>query len=200
MTTVTADLAPRIVEEEGRIARISQTFLGLLVLAFAVTHAVETFAGPADRAVLEERTMAWVSGWRTSPDEPFNLDAFSHIYARDDTFSSLDFGRPHHGFSDWDTAAAYYWEFMAVPETWRLTPGDDLNVTIRDNVAWTTLSLSGRGTMADGSVLDMPEARVTLIFERRGDEWLIVHEHGSSALPFPDEQTTREILERIGRE
>ena len=200
MTTIAVDLSPRIAFKKGHIAWISQTLLGLFLLAFTVTHAVETFAGPADRTALEERTMAWVTGWRTSPEEPFDLDAFSHIYAQDDTFSSLDFGRPHYGFSDWQTAAAYYGEFMAVPETWRLTAGDDLNVTIRNNVAWTTLSLSGRGTMVDGSVLDMPEARVTLIFERRDDEWLIVHEHGSSALPFPDEQTTREILERIGRQ
>lgn len=148
----------------------------------------------SDRANIEQRTLAWVEGWRTSPEAPFALESVEALYARDETFSSFDFARPHDGFSDWATAARYYRKFMALPETWRLEAGNDLRVQQRGTVAWSTVSLKGRGTLADGTVIDMPEARVTLIFEKRDGEWLIVHEHGSSALPFPDEAGLKAIL------
>ena len=147
-----------------------------------------------DEATIRARTLDWVASWRTSPEAPFDLDAVSHIYAKDDSFSSFDFGRPHDGFSSWAPADAYYRKFMTVPKVWRLEPNDDLRIRIRGGVAWSTVSLSGSGEMPDGTPIEMPEARVTLIFEKRDDAWLIVHEHGSSAPPFPDEETTKRLL------
>ena len=147
-----------------------------------------------DQDLIRDRTLAWVASWRTSPEAPFDLDAVSHIYARDETFSSFDFGRPHDGFANWDSAQAYYRKFMTVPKVWRLDANDDLRVTIRGDVAWSTVSLIGSGELPDGTPIAMPEARVTLILEKRDGDWLIVHEHGSSALPFPDEETTRRFL------
>ena len=135
-----------------------------------------------------------MDGWHTSPERPFDLDRIASLYARDESFSSFDFGRPHDGFQDWASASAYYREFMKIPRSWRLEPGDDLRVHVRGDVAWTTLSLRARGELRDGRVIDAPEARVTLIFERRGSAWLIVHEHGSSALPFPSPQDTTALL------
>ncbi|MEM8794492.1 MAG: nuclear transport factor 2 family protein [Pseudomonadota bacterium] len=143
---------------------------------------------------ITNRTITWIEGWRTSPDAPFNLDAFRHIYAQDDRFSSFDFGRPHDGFTDWATAEAYYRKFMTVPANWRLEPTAAIEVTIRGNVAWSTVPLHATGSMPDGTEFDFPECRVTLIFEKDGDDWLIVHEHGSSPLPFPDEETTKAML------
>ena len=147
-----------------------------------------------DQKTIRDRTLDWVRSWRTSPGTPFDLDAVSHIYARDETFSSFDFGRPHDGFSDWATADAYYRKFMTVPKTWRLDANGDVRTHIRGAIAWSTVPLRGSGTMHDDTPIAMPEARVTLIFEKRGEDWLIVHEHGSSALPIPDEETTRRFL------
>ena len=147
-----------------------------------------------DELIIRDRTLDWVRSWRTSPEQPFDLDAFAHIYARDETFSSFDFGRPHDGFASWPPADAYYRKFMTVPKVWRLDANDDLRIHIRGIVAWSTVSLRGSGAMHDDTPIAMPEARVTLIFERRGADWLIVHEHGSSALPIPDEETTRAFL------
>ncbi len=147
-----------------------------------------------DQDTIRARTLAWVHSWRTSPDAPFDLDAAAYLYARDETFSSFDFGRPHDGFSSWAPAEAYYRKFMSLPKVWRLDANDDLRVQVRNDIAWSTVSLRGSGEMADGTPIAMPEARVTLIFEKREDQWLIVHEHGSSALPFPDEHTTKRFL------
>ena len=156
------------------------------VAASAAVDAVDNppFAN-SDRAQIIERTRSWIESWRTNPSEPFNLDNFRHIYAQDETFSSFDFGRPHDGFRDWASAQAYYRKFMTVPKVWWLKANDDLKVHMSGNIAWSTISLTGGGETRDGTLIEMPEGRVTLILEKRGDQWLIVHEHGSSALPFP---------------
>lgn len=63
-------------------------------------------------------------------------------------------------------------------------------------MAWSTVPLHASGSMSDGTEFDFPQSRVTLIFEKDDDDWLIVREHGSSALPFPDENTARLMLDR----
>ncbi|MEM9761418.1 MAG: nuclear transport factor 2 family protein [Pseudomonadota bacterium] len=135
-----------------------------------------------------------MASWRTSPEAPFDLDAVSHLYAQDETFSSFDFGRPPDGFQSWAPADAYYRKFFAVPKVWRLEPNDDLRVHIRGDFAWSIVSLTGGGEMPDGRPIAMPEARVTLILERRDGDWLIVHEHGPSALPIPDDETAKRFI------
>ena len=158
-------------------------------VAEAVTH-----ADPSDDvAAVKARTLAWVKGWHTAPETPFDIDTVARLYAKD-TFSSFDFGRPSQGFQDWPKAAAYYQRFMELPRTWDLSPLGTPSVTIRGNIAWATLALEGRGTLADGAELHMLEARVTLIFERIDGVWLIVHEHGSQALAFPDAATLSDML------
>lgn len=148
-----------------------------------------------DHATLSAKTLAWVAGWHSSPDAPFSLDQISDLYVQDHRLFSYDFGRPHDGVEGWAKAAPYYEGFMAIPKRWALTPGEDLRVTLQGDIAWTTLSLSGSGETRDGSPIDLPEARVTLIFERQDDgNWLIVHEHGSAAIPFPDPETTSRLL------
>lgn len=148
-----------------------------------------------DRETLAELTFAWVAGWRTSPEEPFTIDRISHLYIKDHGLFSYDFGRPHKGVEGWEQASRYYAGFMAIPSRWKLTPGDDLRVTVNGDIGWATLSLSGEGALPNGDPIELPEARVTLIFERQiGGEWLIVHEHGSVSVPFPDEESTLELL------
>ncbi|HIC81993.1 MAG TPA: hypothetical protein EYH07_20065 [Kiloniellaceae bacterium] len=148
-----------------------------------------------DRATLEAKTRAWVAGWHTSPEAPFAIEQIADLYVQDHRLFSYDFGRPHYGVEGWDKAAPYYAGFMAIPRRWTLTSGEDLRVTVQGDIAWTTLSLAGSGETQDGAPIDLPEARVTLIFERQDDgDWRIVHEHGSAAIPFPDAVTTRRLL------
>lgn len=164
-------------------------------ISVALFGAVTVEAKPsADLAAITQQTHTWVQSWRTSPEQPFDLDAFSHLYAQDSSFSSFDFGRPAAGFQDWQSAQRYYRQFMQVPVRWWLKANNDLHITQHGHIAWATVSLSGGGQMRDGTTLSMPEARVTLIFEKRAGQWLIVHEHGSAALPFPSSNQVADML------
>ena len=121
-------------------------------------------AKAADVAAVEERTHDWISGWRTSPQRPFSLQGLEHIYARDETFTSLDFGRPHGGFDNLASAATYYEKFMAVPHRWKLDATTKPRVFVRGLVAWSKVSLRAEGELRDGAKISAPESRVTLIF------------------------------------
>ena len=147
-----------------------------------------------DVDAVRRQTLAWISGWRTSPEKPFSLRDFEHIYVRDEGFSSLDFGRPHDGFDDWASAAAYYAKFMAIPVEWRLEASSEPRVVVRGSVAWAKVALRSMGRLADGTKIGSPESRATLIFEKRDGEWLVVHEHGSVALPFPSTEAMRKMM------
>ena len=64
------------------------------------------------------------------------------------------------------------------------TVNDDVKTTRRGDLAWTSATVKGDGTLKGGAPLHVI-IRHTAIWERRGTNWLIVHEHVSvpSALP-----------------
>ncbi len=64
----------------------------------------------------------------------------------------------------------------------KLTPRDDLKVTRRGNVAWTTLTFRLSATLKTGQAMEI-ESRHTAIWEKHGGKWLVVHEHVSAPLP-----------------
>ncbi len=59
---------------------------------------------------------------------------------------------------------------------------DDLKVTRRGKIAWTTRTMHLVANMKEGKPLEF-DARDTVIWENRGGKWLIVHEHFSAPLP-----------------
>ena len=63
----------------------------------------------------------------------------------------------------------------------RLTAKDDLQLWRRDDLAWGTFTFNFSKTSIDQHILEF-EARMTAIFERRGGQWLLVHEHASTPL------------------
>jgi ketosteroid isomerase-like protein len=62
-----------------------------------------------------------------------------------------------------------------------ITPNDDLKVTRRGNIAWTSETFHGVVNQKDGSHMDLT-GRHTTIWEKRGGHWIIVHEHVSAPL------------------
>ena len=61
-------------------------------------------------------------------------------------------------------------------------PNDDLKVTRRGNIAWTSETFHGTINQKDGKTMQL-DGRHTAIWEKRGTRWIIVHEHVSAPLP-----------------
>jgi ketosteroid isomerase-like protein len=60
-----------------------------------------------------------------------------------------------------------------------LTPKDDLLVTRKGDIAWTTFTWNLSAQQKDGTPIEA-DGRQTDIWEQRNGDWLIVHEHISS--------------------
>jgi ketosteroid isomerase-like protein len=63
----------------------------------------------------------------------------------------------------------------------KLIPADDLKISRRGSVVWTTLTFHLSGTAKDGKTLEL-DCRHTAIWERRSGKWVVVHEHVSTPL------------------
>ena len=62
-----------------------------------------------------------------------------------------------------------------------ITPNNDVKVTRRGNVALTTLTFHLSAKHKDGTPLEF-DGRHTIVWEKRGGQWLIIHEHVSKPL------------------
>ncbi len=62
-----------------------------------------------------------------------------------------------------------------------LTPVNDLKVTRRGNIALTTLTFHIAAKQKDGTAMEF-DGRHTIVWEKRGGQWLIIHEHVSKPL------------------
>lgn len=72
--------------------------------------------------------------------------------------------------------------FTETMSSGKLTPNDDLKVTQRGTVVWTTLTFHLSAKPKTGGAMEL-DCRHTAIWEKRGGKWLIVHEHVSAPLP-----------------
>jgi ketosteroid isomerase-like protein len=63
----------------------------------------------------------------------------------------------------------------------KLTAGKDLRVTRRGLIAWTTVPMHLTEKTKDGKTIEL-DLRYTGIWEKRGESWVLVHEHLSTPL------------------
>lgn len=63
-----------------------------------------------------------------------------------------------------------------------IAPNDDLKVTRRGSIAWTSNTFHGTINQKEGQPIQL-NGRHTAIWEKRGGHWIIVHEHVSAPLP-----------------
>lgn len=68
----------------------------------------------------------------------------------------------------------------------KFTVNNDVKTTAHGTIAWTSATVKGDGALKGGSPVHVV-IRHTAIWEKRGTDWLIVHEHVSvpSSLPAP---------------
>jgi ketosteroid isomerase-like protein len=110
-----------------------------------------------------------------------STDAPAEFYAKDTDCVFFDVA-PLKYTRGWEEyKAGVQRNFFDTATSAKLTPNDDLKVTRRGNVAWTTVTLHVSVKEKSGPDLNL-ECRHTAIWEKRGGKWLIVHEHLSAPL------------------
>lgn len=154
----------------------------LVYVVVALAGALLTFVGARAqqkasddatfRRLIDGYCAAWSSG---SADTP------AKFYAKDDGLVFYDVAPfAYHGWKEYHQGVQK--EFLDTAESIKLTPGKDLKVTRHGMVAWTTVPIHLTEKTKDGNTSEL-DLRYTGIWERRGKNWVLVHEHLSTPLP-----------------
>jgi len=151
--------------------------IGLLI---ALSSAAQTMKSPAStnvygefKALIDQYYAAW------STLNPNNAAKF---YAKDADLVFYDIAPLK--YNNWaEYKAGVTKAFTDTMSSGKLTPLDDLKVSQRGNVVWTTVTFHLKAQpKAGGAPLEF-DGRHTAIWEKRGGQWVIVHEHISAPLP-----------------
>jgi ketosteroid isomerase-like protein len=146
-------------------------FLGGL-LTFAGARAQQKATDEATfRKLLDSYCAAWSSG---------NVANAAKFYVKDDGLTFYDLAPfEYTGWKEYEAGVKK--EFLDNAANISLSAEKDLKVTRRGNVAWTTVSMHLVDKTKDGKVTEV-HVRYTGIWEKRGKNWLLVHEHLSVPL------------------
>jgi ketosteroid isomerase-like protein len=149
----------------------------LLIVALAVSAFVlPVFAqkkGADDFNYLIKR---YYSAWST-----LNPDNASSLYAKDADLVFFDIA-PLKYSGGWPEYSDNFKKNMAPGfSTLTLTPNNDVKVTRKGNIALTTLTFHLSAKQKDGTAVEF-DGRHTIVWEKRGGQWLIIHEHVSKPL------------------
>jgi ketosteroid isomerase-like protein len=149
----------------------------VLLLAVAVAYAgcatkPETVP-PLEKSNLQSVLDAWSSMDMSKPAALYSHDA-----------GVLYFDVAPRKYSGWDEYAKGTAEMFKSMKSISFKLNDDAQVHSVGNLAWSAATVDGVAVMGDGSKMDLP-ARWTSVWERRNNQWIIVHDHFSAPLPEP---------------
>ncbi len=117
----------------------------------------------------------YYSAWNT-----LNPDNASFLYAQDADLVFFDIVPLK--YSGWPEYRDNFKKNVAPGfSTLTLTPNNDVKVTRRGNIALTTLTFHLSAKQKDGTPMEF-DCRHTIVWEKRGGQWLIIHEHVSKPL------------------
>jgi len=150
-----------------------------VALAIAGSTPAKSKSG-ASRKAFEAEFKAMIAeyyaAWST-----LNPDNAAKFYAKDADLPFFDVAPLK--YKNWaDYRAGVIKAFTEPMASGKLTPNDDLKVTQRGIIVWTTLTFHLSAQPKSGPALEI-DCRHTAIWEKRGNKWLIVHEHVSAPLP-----------------
>jgi ketosteroid isomerase-like protein len=162
-----------------RPARPNHHWILYVLLAFF--GGLLTFAGAraqqkaTDDATFRKLIDGYCAAW--SSKDPNNAAKY---YAKEDGLIFYDVAPfSYSGWKEYDAGVRK--NFFEQADAVGLAAGKELKVTRRGNVAWTTVPMHLTAKMKDGKSIDA-QVRYTGIWEKRGKNWLLVHEHLSAPL------------------
>lgn len=153
-------------------------FAAVLVVVVAVTGTALR-VGAAQTPDLAPLVTKYWQAWEQGPD------AAAPLYAKDPALVFYDLEPVK--YTGWtEYKAGVVPNILAKFQTVKFTVNNDVKTTAHGNVAWTTATVKGDGALKGGAPVHVV-IRHTAIWEKRGADWVIVHEHVSvpSSLPAP---------------
>src|SRR6478672_1226437 len=146
--------------------------LGLAIVVVGVLGMAPAGKEPDFRAMQAEVDKAWCS-LRAENAAPF------YAKGKDNLFFDVA-PMKYQGWSEYQDGAQKI--FLDGAKSMKFIPKGDDHLTRSGDVAWTERTLHLSAEMKDGRPLEL-DCRDTVIWQRLGGKWLIVHEHVSAPLP-----------------
>jgi ketosteroid isomerase-like protein len=159
--------------------RIVSVLVIALMLSVASSVSAQTRKAPAKTA-LEAEFRAMIAEYYTAWST-LNPDKAAKYYAKDADIVFYDVAPLK--YNSWtEYRAGVIKAFTEPMASGKLTPNDDLKVSHRGTIVWTTVTFHLSAKPKAGGEMEL-DCRHTAIWEKRGGKWLIVHEHVSAPLP-----------------
>jgi ketosteroid isomerase-like protein len=153
----------------------------LLYVAVALGGAMLTFVGAraqqraSDDATFRKLIEGYCAAWSTG-----SAEAPAKFYAKENGLVFYDVAPfVYHSWKEYHDGVQK--EFLETAESLKLTAGKELKVTRRGMVAWTTVPMHLTEKSKNGKTSET-DLRYTGIWEKRGANWVLVHEHLSTPM------------------
>jgi len=151
-----------------RILAASLAVLALACIATAPSALAQDFPGQM-RKILD----AW---------ETLNPEAASPFYAKEANRVFFDIAPLK--YTSWNEYNEGVKKVLADFASLKFTISSDVQVQRAGSTVWGTATFRAEATMKNGA-RDAFDGRWTIVWEKRGKDWLVVHEHVSVPLPAP---------------
>ena len=149
----------------------------VLGIALFVAQAQKPIAdSDSDTRAFQTRMTAYFKAW-SKTSAVFDKESAASFYTNSDNLFVWDVA-PLKGYLGWNAYKTGVDAVYANFERFTLTGSDDLRLTRRGDVAWTTMTFHAQGKTKTGDSIDQM-GRLTDIWERTQGKWRIVHEHSS---------------------
>lgn len=136
--------------------------------------AMQSQGQQSDQAV-RELVPKIVASWET-----FDLAKIEPYYAKDADLTYFDLAPLK--YNNWAEYRATVPKVLFEPNTsLKLKVNDDLRVHSRGSLAWATFTFGADMTTKQGATSHL-DGRWTMVLEKRGQGWIVVHEHVSAPL------------------
>ena len=161
------------------VSKSAERWRWLMYVALAIFGALLTFVGAraqqkaTDDATFRKLVDNLCAAWSTG-----TVDAPAKFYAKDSGLVFYDVSPfSYHGWKEFQ--AGVQKEFLDNASEIKLTAGKDLRVTRRGMIAWTIVPMHLLEKSKNGKTTEM-DLRYTGIWEKRGPNWVLVHDHLSA--------------------
>ncbi len=179
--------------------RLQSSFVSLLVVLLMVLYAFAPQIGKAAepekgavrptshfKALMQDTLAAWETL------DPANAAPF---YAKEADRVFYDITPLK--YTGWAEYAEGVKKVLAGFSSIKFTLGNDVRAHQRGSFAWATATFRLDAVTKDGSSQAF-DGRWTVLWEKRGKDWLIVHEHVSAPLPSVPETAGQSLYKRLG--